>query len=163
MKHPKQYDSTKQTRTRMSKVHLKGGHSERMLALALWHADFRYRLNDKALPGSPDIAIQRFHIAVFVDGEFWHGKDWADKKSKLKRNRDYWIKKIEENMSRDERDDRALQALGWKPVHFWEQMVLHHLDYCVDIVQYYARSDWSPVNKIDNFTIYLLCTSSLLL
>lgn len=68
MKHPKQYDSTKQTRTRMSKVHLKGGHSERMLALALWHADFRYRLNDKALPGSPDIAIQRFHIAVFVDG-----------------------------------------------------------------------------------------------
>ena len=95
MKHPKSYDSTPETRKRMSRVHLKKGKAETMLAKALWHRGVRYRLNYKALPGSPDIAITKFRIAVFVDGEFWHGFDWDNRKAKLKSNRDYWIAKIE--------------------------------------------------------------------
>lgn len=93
MKHPKSYDSTPETRKRMSKVKLKGGKAETLLAKALWHQGYHYRKNDKRLPGSPDIAILKYHIAVFVDGEFWHGKDWEARKMRLKRNREYWIEK----------------------------------------------------------------------
>lgn len=140
MKHPKAYDSTPETRKRMAHVHLKGGKAERQLALALWHKGIRYRLNDKRLPGSPDIAISKARIAVFLDGEFWHGKDWAHKKTKLKRNRNYWIQKIEENMARDKRVDNQLQEAGWQVLHFWEKEVQHHLDYCVDLTMYFVRN-----------------------
>ena len=131
MKHPKSYDSTPETRKRMSNVKLKGGKAETLLAKALWHQGYRYRKNDKRLPGSPDIAILRHRIAIFVDGEFWHGKDWETRKSRLKRNREYWIEKIEENMARDLRNDQLLTRAGWMPIHFWEKEVIKNLDECV--------------------------------
>ncbi len=131
MKHPKSYDSTPETRKRMSKVMLKGGKAETLLAKALWHQGYRYRKNDKRLPGSPDIAILKHHIAVFVDGEFWHGKDWEARKGRLKRNREYWVDKIEENMARDIRDDQLLMQAGWTPIRFWEKEVIKDLPACV--------------------------------
>lgn len=131
MKHPKSYDSTPETRKRMSKVKLKGGKAETLLAKALWHHGYRYRKNDKRLPGSPDIAILRHRIAIFVDGEFWHGQNWEERKKKLKSNREYWIEKIEENMARDIRNDRLLTQEGWTPVHFWEKEVIKKLPECV--------------------------------
>lgn len=131
MKHPKSYDSTPETRKRMSKVKLKGGTAETLLAKALWHQGYRYRKNDKKLPGSPDIVILKHRIAVFVDGEFWHGKDWATRKGRLKRNREYWIEKIEENMARDLRNDQLLTQAGWMPIHFWEKEVIKNLDECI--------------------------------
>lgn len=135
MKHPKSYDSTPETRKRMSKVKLKGGKAETLLAKALWHKGYRYRKNDKRLPGSPDIAILRHRIAVFVDGEFWHGKDWRIRKDKLKRNREYWIQKIEENIARDFRNDQLLTQADWTPIHFWEKEVLKNLPACIDEVE----------------------------
>lgn len=131
MKHPKSYDSTPETRKRMGKVKLKGGKAESMLAKALWHRGYRYHRNDKRLPGSPDIAILKYRIAVFVDGEFWHGKDWGTRKKALKRNREYWIEKIEENMARDYRNDILLRQMDWISVHIWEKDVLHSLPKCV--------------------------------
>ena len=132
MKHPKSYDSTPETRKRMSRVHLKKGKAETMLAKALWHRGVRYRLNYKALPGSPDIAITKFRIAVFVDGEFWHGFDWDNRKAKLKSNRDYWIAKIEENIDRDSRNNALLEDMGWIVLHFWEKDVLKNLENCIE-------------------------------
>lgn len=131
MKHPKSYDSTPETRKRMSKVKLKGGKAETLLAKALWHKGYRYRKNDKRLPGSPDIAILRHRIAIFVDGEFWHGKDWETRKGRLKHNREYWIEKIEENMTRDFRNNQLLTLAGWIPIHFWEKEVIKNLPDCV--------------------------------
>ena len=131
MKHPKSYDSTPETRKRMSKVKLKGGKAETLLAKALWHQGYRYRKNDKKLPGSPDIVILKHRIAVFVDGEFWHGKDWENRKTRLKRNREYWIEKIEENMARDLRNDQLLTQTGWTPIHFWEKEVMKNLPACI--------------------------------
>lgn len=131
MKHPKSYDSTPETRKRMSKVKLKGGKAETALAKALWQRGYRYRRNDKRLPGSPDIAILKYQIAVFIDGEFWHGKDWEIRKDRLKRNREYWIEKIEENMARDMRDDQLLVQIGWTPIHFWEKEVMKNLPACI--------------------------------
>lgn len=131
MKHPKSYDSTPETRKRMSKVKLKGGKAETALAKALWHRGYRYRKNDKRLPGSPDIAIHRHRIAIFVDGEFWHGKDWEERKNRLKSNREYWIEKIEENIARDHRNDRLLIQAGWTPIHFWEKEVIKDMPACI--------------------------------
>ena len=134
MKHPASYDSTPETRERMSKVRLKNGKAETVLAKQLWHLGYHYRKNDKRLPGSPDIAVLKYHIAIFVDGEFWHGKDWDTRKERLKRNREYWIEKIEENMARDKRVDQQLQEQGWLPLHFWEKDVLKNADACVEEV-----------------------------
>ena len=135
MKHPKSYESTPETRKRMSHVKLKGGKAETTLAKALWHRGYRYRKNDKRLPGSPDIAILKYHIAVFVDGEFWHGKDWETRRDRLQRNREYWIEKIEENMARDIRNDQMLVQTGWTPLHFWEKEVIKNLSVCIDEIE----------------------------
>ena len=137
MKHPKSYDSTPETRRRMSKVKLKNGTAEQILAKKLWHMGYRYRKNDKRLPGSPDIAISRHSIAIFVDGEFWHGKDWETRKPRLKRNREYWIEKIEENLARDKRVDDQLRAMDWTPIHFWSKDALKDTDSCIsDIISF---------------------------
>ena len=100
----------------------------------MWHKGYRYKLNAKTLPGSPDIAILKYRIAVFVDGEFWHGYDWEKRKPKLKRNRDYWIEKIEENMARDARVDKELIVLGWTPIHFWSKETLKKTDDCISAI-----------------------------
>lgn len=134
MKHPKSYDSTPEIRKRMSKVRLKNGKAETILAKRLWHEGYRYRKNYKKLPGSPDIALTTYRVAVFVDGEFWHGENWEERKAKLKHNREYWIEKIEENMARDKRVDCQLQEMGWTTVHFWEKQVLKHTDECLQSV-----------------------------
>ena len=115
----------------MSKVKLKNGIAEQVVAKRLWHLGYRYRKNDKRLPGSPDIAITKYQVAIFVDGEFWHGKDWGICKERLQHNREYWIEKIEENIARDRRVDTELLQMGWTPVHFWEKDVLKDPDACV--------------------------------
>lgn len=119
---------------RMSHVRLKRGTAETLLAKALWRLGYRYRLNDRRLPGSPDIAIGKYKLAVFIDGEFWHGYDWIHRRERLRSNRDYWIAKIEENIARDARNDCLLRAMDWRPIHFWEREVKRDLPGCVDTV-----------------------------
>lgn len=138
MKHQK-LDTTPEVSKRMANVHLKGGKTEETLAKALWRQGFRYRRNYKKLPGSPDIAILKYKIAVFVDGEFWHGQDWDSRKRKLKSNREYWIEKIGENIARDKRNDILLRELGWYPIHFWEKEVNKDLDTCINRILIQAK------------------------
>ncbi|MGL4697376.1 very short patch repair endonuclease [Enterococcus larvae] len=130
MKHQK-LKTTAAISKRMSNVKLKEGKAEILLAKALWHQNIRYRKNYKKLPGSPDIAITKYKLAIFVDGEFWHGYDWENKKRNLKNNKKYWTEKIEENIARDKRNDLELVKINWKPIHFWEQEVLKNLDNCL--------------------------------
>jgi len=118
----------------MSKVKLKRGVAETILAKTLWHRGVRYRLNFRALSGSPDIAITKHKVAVFIDGEFWHGQDWESRKLRLNRNREYWIEKIEENMARDKRNDATLMDAGWYVIRFWEKEILRDVDACADAV-----------------------------
>ena len=134
MKHPKSYDSTPETRKRMSKVKLKNGVAEQLLAKELWARGVRYRKNYKRLPGSPDIAITKYKMAIFIDGEFWHGYDWENKKHKIKSNKEYWIEKIEENIARDKRNDDLLMQQGWVFIHFWEKEVKKDVSACADLV-----------------------------
>lgn len=133
MKHQKLI-TTPEISARMAKVHLKRGKAEIALAKELWKRGLRYRKNYKKLPGFPDIAILNYYVAVFVDGEFWYGKDWESRKEHLKTNRLYWIEKIQENIARDRRNDSLLIEMGWIPIHFWEKDVNKKLDICVNKV-----------------------------
>jgi DNA mismatch endonuclease (patch repair protein) len=118
----------------MGSISLKNGKAESTLAKALWSRGVRYRKNYRNLPGSPDIAVTRHKVAVFIDGEFWHGYDWANRKMGLRRNQEYWIEKIEENMKRDKRDTRALQDLHWTVIRFWSSDVERNLNSCLAAV-----------------------------
>ena len=131
----------------MSRVRGTGTAIEVMLQKALWHRGVRYRKNYRKAPGSPDIAITKHRIAVFCDGEFWHGKDWEAKKACLKNNRDYWIKKIEGNIERDSRTDRELIEQGWHVLRFWESEIKADIDACVDAVI-------KLIQSVDNKTLY---------
>ena len=135
MKHPKHFDTDKATSKRMANVKLKKGDAEILLAKELWHRGYRYRLNYKGLPGSPDIAITKYSIAIFIDGEFWHGYDWENKKERLKRNNTYWREKIEENIKRDNRVNQELKAKGWLPLRFWSKEVIRDVSGCADDIE----------------------------
>lgn len=133
MKHQK-LTTTPEISRRMGRVKLKRNKVETLLAKALWHQGYRYRLNDRKLPGSPDIVIPKYHIAIFVDGEFWHGKDFEEKKLKLKNNKDYWIEKIQENMNHDAEVNKLLWQQGWIVIRFWSTDVTKYLSGCIETV-----------------------------
>jgi DNA mismatch endonuclease (patch repair protein) len=115
----------------MSRIHNKNTSIEILLRKALWHDGIRYRKNYKKLPGSPDIAITKYQIAVFCDGELWHGKNWSKEREKLRTNRDYWISKIEKNMNRDNKIDNELFRMGWIVLRFWGKEIEKELGKCV--------------------------------
>lgn len=121
----------------MSKIHSTGGKAESILAKALWHEGIRYFRNYTKIIGKPDIAITKYKIAIFVDGEFWHGYDWENqKKIRLHHNREYWIEKIEKNIERDKYVVEQLEKQGWLVIRFWEkQEVLSNLPQCISKVK----------------------------
>ena len=135
MKH-QQLKTSPEISKRMSHVKTKRNSAEIMIAKSLWHRGYRYRLNYKALPGSPDIALTKYRIAIFIDGEFWHGKDFEQRKNKLKNNKDYWIEKIQENIDRDLRNDKLLRQMDWYPIHFWSNDVIKYCNQCIDEIIY---------------------------
>ena len=110
---------------------------EVLLRKALWHKGYRYRKNYKKLPGSPDIALTKQKVAIFCDSEFFHGKDWEDKKQRLQKgtNPDFWISKIERNMQRDHENDQKLNLLGWTVIHFWGDEITKSPDECVRVIE----------------------------
>lgn len=103
----------------------------------LWNKGYRYRKNYKKLPGSPDIALTKYKIAIFCDSEFFHGKDWEVLKARLEKgnNPDYWIKKIERNRNRDMENDKKLLFLGWTVIHFWGKDILRNTDECIRVIE----------------------------
>ena len=108
---------------------------EVLLRKALWHEGIRYRKNLKTLPGKPDIAITKHKIAIFCDGEFWHGKNWESVKNKIKENRDYWILKIERNITRDNKNEKKLANMGWVVLRFWGKDIMKDLNGCVNEIK----------------------------
>ena len=93
--------------------------------------------NYKKLPGKPDIALVRYKIAVFCDSEFFHGKDWDALKTRLSHSDkgEYWIKKIERNMARDDKVEKELQYLGWKVIRFRGKDIKKNPEECVKVIQ----------------------------
>lgn len=108
---------------------------EIMLGRALWQRGLRYRKHAKGVLGHPDFCFKGRKVAVFCDGDFWHGRDWENARQRLKGNREFWIAKIERNQQRDKEITEALERSGWTVVRFWEHDIRKHLTECVDRVE----------------------------
>lgn len=119
----------------MSHIRNKNTSIEIQLRKVLWHEGIRYRIHLKTLPGKPDIAITKYKIAIFCDGEFWHGKNWDCKKESIKTNRDYWIPKIERNITRDNANEKKLANMGWTVLRFWGKEIEKNLTECVNEIK----------------------------
>lgn len=103
-----------------------GTKAEMALRHALWHRGLRYRLNRCDLPGKPDLVFTSRRVAVFVDGDFWHGRNWDERKERLGSgsNGPYWVAKIAYNRERDRKNNARLAELGWRVLRLWETDVL---------------------------------------
>lgn len=105
------------------------------LRKALWHKGVRYRKNLKVFDCHPDIVITKYKIAVFCDGNFWHGKDLQ--KRPIKHNSSYWNEKIRRNVERDLENTIELRDNGWIVLRFWEDDIQKNLPNCVgDVLRY---------------------------
>ena len=105
------------------------------LRKALWHKGIRYRKNFKVFDCHPDIVITKYKIAVFCDGNFWHGKELQ--KRPIKHNSSYWNEKIRRNVERDLENTIELRDNGWIVLRFWEDDIQNNLPNCIDDVLRY--------------------------
>ena len=137
----------------MKNIKSKDTKIELILRKALWTNGIRYRKNYSQLPGKPDIAITKYKIAIFCDGEFFHGYDWTNQKKRLRNSNssEYWIKKISRNISRDNYIDKQLFALGWTVVHFWGKYILKYTDECVTYIEDIIYEKEINKNYTDDF------------
>lgn len=116
----------------MRAVKSKGTKPEVMLSKALWNLGYRYRKNNKTVFGKPDLTFKKYKLTVFVDSEFFHGKDWQVRKHDIKSNQEFWHKKIERNIERDKEVNKFLSNSGWKILRFWDKEIIKNLDVCID-------------------------------
>lgn len=132
-------DMTREQRHKnMSHIRAKDTKPEVLLRKALWKRGIRYRKNYADLPGKPDIVLTRYKIAVFVDGDFWHVRGHQDSPGEqVASNKEYWQKKLRNNVERDKAVNDVLTEDGWLVLRFWSSDVMKHLDDCINqILQY---------------------------
>lgn len=120
--------TTEQRRKNMQAIKSTGTKAEVLLAKALFAKGHRYRKNNKNVFGKPDLTFKKIKLAIFIDGEFWHGKDWEIRKHNLKTNQEYWIPKIDRNIKRDQEVNSELSKQGWKVLRFWSKEIEKNLD-----------------------------------
>ncbi len=118
----------------MGKIRGKNTKPELAFRKALYQAGYRYRIDYKKLIGKPDIALKKYKTVIFIDGEYWHGHNWKERKPKVKTNREFWIAKIERNMQRDREVNIELERLGYRVFRFWENEVKKELQQCLQKV-----------------------------
>jgi DNA (cytosine-5)-methyltransferase 1 len=125
----------------MRKVHGRDTAPELALRRALWARGLRYRVNATELPGKPDIIILSARLAIFVDGDFWHGNQFRKRKLNALEEqfpetatKAYWLTKIRRNMSRDAAHTSMLLSQGWSVLRFWESQLRADLEGYVEMV-----------------------------
>ena len=111
----------KETRSyNMSCIKGKNTKPEEIVRKYLFSQGFRYRKNDKKLPGTPDIVLPQYKTVIFVNGCFWHGHDGCRYFVVPKTNTEFWMNKVSTNIERDNRKQEALKELGWNVIVLWE-------------------------------------------
>jgi len=122
----------------MARVKSRDTAPEKILRRALRKAGFRFRTYDPKLPGKPDIVIPSRRLIVFVDGDFWHGRQFRTRRHASlegqftqSASREYWLTKIRRNMARDLKHTDALLCSGWKVARFWETDVNRDAESCI--------------------------------
>ena len=122
----------------MQRIRSKDTKPELALRHELWHRGIRYRKNLRTLPGTPDIALTKYKIAVFCDGEYFHGKNWLNgEREHVMRgdHAEFWVKKIERNIERDAEVTTKLQQAGWRVIRLWGKDILKDVSSCADKVE----------------------------
>lgn len=114
-----------------------GTRPELALGRLLWSCGIRYRKHVRDVPGRPDFCIKKYRMAIFVDGEFWHGCDWEVRRERIKSNREFWIAKIERNMRRDADVTGRLRREGWAVFRFWESDIRRRPGACLRLILSY--------------------------
>ena len=123
---------------RMRRVHSTNTTPELLFRKALWRRGLRYEVCKSELPGKPDIVLPSRRIAIFVDGDLWHGGQWQrrgkvalEDQFQVTLSKNYWLEKIRRNMERDFRATNTLLIAGWTVLRFWESEIQKNLDQCV--------------------------------
>lgn len=104
----------------MSRIRGKNTSPELKVRKALHAAGFRFRVNVRRLPGTPDIVLAKYRTCIFVNGCFWHGHDGCRQYTHPKTNPEFWESKVLRNKQRDELDKAKLEAMGWFTLTVWE-------------------------------------------
>lgn len=113
----------------MSRVKGKDTGLERIVRSELHKRGLRFRKHVKELPGKPDIVFPRAKVAVYIDGDFWHGYRFPSWEHKVS---DFWKTKISKNRERDHRNHRKLKDMGWTVIRLWQHEVDRGLDHCIE-------------------------------
>ena len=130
--------SREQRKKNMQRIRSKDTKAEILFRKALWHKGVRYRKNYKLLPGTPDIAITKYRIVIFVDGDFWHAKGHEQNPGEqISTNKEFWKAKLIRNVERDHYVNELLLEQGWIVLRFWESDIKKNLGKCVDEVMEY--------------------------
>lgn len=116
----------------MSQVRNKDTDLESLIRSTLFRRGWRFRKHVAALPGKPDIVFSRHRVAVFVDGDFWHGYRFSQWNGKLS---EFWKIKIEKNRARDQKNFCKLRRLGWRVIRLWQHDIKKDLDRCIDRIE----------------------------
>jgi DNA mismatch endonuclease (patch repair protein) len=104
----------------MASVKNKNTKPEILVRKALFAKGLRFRINEKKLPGSPDIVLPKYKTLIFIHGCYWHGHENCKKQITPKTNKEFWNEKIEKNRIRDQKVQSELVELGWKIIIVWE-------------------------------------------
>ena len=132
---PTQVDSSE----RMRRVRSTDTTPELLFRKALWKRGLRYAICKTELPGKPDVVLPSRRVAIFIDGDLWHGGQWQrrgkvalEDQFRVALSKDYWLEKIRGNMERDFRSTNTLLLAGWTVLRFWESEIQKNLDQCVE-------------------------------
>ena len=122
---------------------------ELLLRRALWKKGLRYRVDVASMPGRPDVVFPSARLAVFCDGDFWHGRDFQRRVAKLARghNASYWVLKIKSNAARDRRLGRLLTGKGWQVLRFWESDIRADPTVAAEIIRKAAQARIKKLGK----------------
>ncbi len=115
----------------MRKVRNKNTNIEILLRSALFKKGYRYRIKNN-LFGKPDFIFPRKKIAIFCDGDFWHGKNFKKEKVNYK---EFWVNKIEINKKRDKLVNKTLGKEGWIVLRFWKTDILKNIEGCIGVIE----------------------------
>jgi DNA mismatch endonuclease (patch repair protein) len=133
----------------MSAIKSKDTEPERLLGSTMWKMGLRYRKH-YPIRGKPDFVLTRAKLAIFCDGDFWHGNNWRIRglksfEDELSTYSNYWADKITSNIERDKKVNAELESLGWRVIRFWESDIRESPDRCAKQVYRDYRNEVSRI------------------
>lgn len=127
----------------MSRIKGKDTELEKIVRSELHRQGLRFRKHVKDLPGKPDIVFTKAKVAVFIDGDFWHGYRFPSWEHKVS---DFWKTKISKNRERDRKNHRKLRKMGWKVIRLWKHNIKRDLEGCIAKIVSAVRGPESITN-----------------